>query len=496
MQSQNTNDRSYWVGYDDPREGHHTVTINSAVQARPLEIDRRIFVRDCLDGAIYILRVDRGPLFFPPRIHGEEQLATYYCTLVRTCSGDMVTTGRPRPGSFADLQSVSSEHASAAQAQLNANDAMLGVRSGEPDIRVCVDTLGSGALPRNVGIFGTVGSGKTNSSAVLIEEAAAAGWCVCVIDVEGEYSALNKAARKKATLQGTTATSQKTVSNLHRLLPSSSSQRTRESRFLIPVSSYPIELLGALIEATEAQRRLIRNCVNQLPTDYTLGDLIEAVRLERPLDGRSTPTQEIALGRLEELARTGLFDDGKPGKSRKEIQAAELLGEGRVNVFDLSGLNDRYRNIATGYILNAVFNHADKVERGKITAAGPRPPVMLVVEEIQTFFGSIDETRDVVLHFLQDIARRGRKRWLSLVAVSQQPAALPPKFFELLNSKIIHQTRSATNIESLKQSCGEIDAVYWKRLSHLPVGEAILAGPAFFGEGLVKMRPSFGSISK
>lgn len=38
-------------------------------------------------------------------------------------------------------------------------------------------------LPRNVGIFGTVGSGKTNSAQVLIEEASRAGYAVIVLDV-------------------------------------------------------------------------------------------------------------------------------------------------------------------------------------------------------------------------------------------------------------------------------------------------------------------------
>ena len=46
--------------------------------------------------------------------------------------------------------------------------------------------------PEIIGIFGTVGSGKTNSSQVLIEEAAAAGWAVVVLDVEGEYISMDK----------------------------------------------------------------------------------------------------------------------------------------------------------------------------------------------------------------------------------------------------------------------------------------------------------------
>src|SRR5262249_819330 len=48
-----------------------------------------------------------------------------------------------------------------------------------------------GVLPRNVGIFGTVGSGKSNAAQVLIEEATAQRWAAVVVDVEGEYVAMD-----------------------------------------------------------------------------------------------------------------------------------------------------------------------------------------------------------------------------------------------------------------------------------------------------------------
>jgi len=68
----------------------------------------------------------------------------------------------------------------------------LGQLSGYPNIRVHFNANSKSVLPRNVGIFGTVGSGKTNSSQVLIEEASANGWAVIVIDVEGEYISMDE----------------------------------------------------------------------------------------------------------------------------------------------------------------------------------------------------------------------------------------------------------------------------------------------------------------
>src|SRR5438132_2958542 len=50
-------------------------------------------------------------------------------------------------------------------------DMVLGAISGQEDIWFRLQSKNKGVLPRNVGIFGTVGSGKTNTSQVVIEEA-------------------------------------------------------------------------------------------------------------------------------------------------------------------------------------------------------------------------------------------------------------------------------------------------------------------------------------
>ncbi|MFO0846662.1 MAG: DUF87 domain-containing protein [Gemmataceae bacterium] len=46
-------------------------------------------------------------------------------------------------------------------------------------------------MPRNVGIFGTVGSGKSNSVQVLVEEASQRGWAVIMLDLESKYTAMD-----------------------------------------------------------------------------------------------------------------------------------------------------------------------------------------------------------------------------------------------------------------------------------------------------------------
>src|SRR5204862_2508209 len=66
-------------------------------------------------------------------------------------------------------------------------DMVLGCLSGREDLGIAFRSKSKDVLPRNVGIFGTVGSGKSNTVQVLIEEAAAAGWAVILLDLDAEY---------------------------------------------------------------------------------------------------------------------------------------------------------------------------------------------------------------------------------------------------------------------------------------------------------------------
>lgn len=54
-------------------------------------------------------------------------------------------------------------------------DMLLGNVAGQDHVPGALQSTNKGVLPRNLGIFGTVGSGKSNTTQVLIEESARAG---------------------------------------------------------------------------------------------------------------------------------------------------------------------------------------------------------------------------------------------------------------------------------------------------------------------------------
>ena len=73
------------------------------------------------------------------------------------------------------------------------------------------------------------------------------------------------------------------------------------------------------------------------------------------------------------------------------------------------------------------------------------------------------------------IAKRGRKRWLGLVFVTQHPQHLPDELLGLLNNYILHRINDANTISRLRRSIGGIDAGLWERVTSLAPGQAVVS---------------------
>ena len=71
-------------------------------------------------------------------------------------------------------------------------DARLGLLNGHDDVEIKIDTKKKSILPRHTAHIGTTGGGKTTGVGREIYELQKANSCVLVLDVEGEYTALNE----------------------------------------------------------------------------------------------------------------------------------------------------------------------------------------------------------------------------------------------------------------------------------------------------------------
>jgi hypothetical protein len=393
----------------------------------------------------------------------------------------------------------------------------------EQRVEVRVQSENKNILPLNVGIFGTVGSGKSNTVQVLVEEASNAGWACVVIDVEGEYVRMNEPQDRpdmNLILRESYSMAPQGIPDFQVYVPSSGiSEADNPSCFKVPIAELDVSIISDILEFSEPEFRLYERAMeatqrtpsphrsgrlgatagHQAQTvayPYTLADLIDIlynsafyIHLEEIEKGTANTLRNKLL---YTLGHSGMLD-WTSTETTPYLEVNDLLAPGRVSVFDVSETDDRSRNIAIAYILQSLFARVTETALGETIPDTdvPRPRVLIVIEEVHTFVAkqSVEKMKSV-LDSLQTISRRGRKRWMSLALVSQQPGHVPDELFELANTRFIHQLKSAMNIAPVKQTTGGIHEALWSTVPALGPGQCVLTARGFRNPLLVNVRPS------
>jgi uncharacterized protein len=148
-----------------------------------------------------------------------------------------------------------------------------------------------------------------------------------------------------------------------------------------------------------------------------------------------------------------------------------------VTIVDLSDMESTIvRNMVIAQILKGIQRQQDnnyQVAR----EAGERPnPTMVFIEEAHEFLSS-QRIRSMPVLFEQvaRIARRGRKRWLGLVFVTQLPQHLPDEVLGLINNWVLHKIGDSNVVSRLRRSIGGLDDSLWSTLPNLAPGQAVLS---------------------
>ncbi len=190
------------------------------------------------------------------------------------------------------------------------------------------------------------------------------------------------------------------------------------------------------------------------------------------------------IGRLSRLNRMKVFYTEETNDVRP-LTYTELLQPGSVSVLDLSdtGMSE-LNNLVIADLLRGVQAAQDETfdayERVKAEKPGTKPPtrVLVVIEEAHEFLSAERiERMNILFEQVARIAKRGRKRWLGLVFVTQLPQHLPRQIFGLVNSYILHKITDPQVAATLRRTVSGIDEGLWQRLSGLAPGQAIVSFP-------------------
>ena len=483
----------------------------------------------------YLARFVEGPFFAPEELSRESALSqtailhgdrfpvipNYYAVggieILGELDGDRVVGSSSRPAPQSVVEDIEPDRL--CDLLGIRGDATLGRIDGYDDLRMMLDTEDKTVLPRNVGIFGTVGSGKTNTSQALIEEAARSGYAVVVLDVEGEYVVMDSPSEQKALHPHIRSYGlmPKGLADFHVYHPHKTETARKDGKataFKLRIADLDHLVLAELIDASEPQERRLLEVLEHLErnpprgagtkgeapsslrdvlshgessdTKYTLKDIIDEISARvsgggshgAPAKGTDLSSYLALRSKLWKLARSNAFD----APNTEPIVPQKLVVAGRVSVFDVSYTSDRVKNLVIAELLRSVFDY--KVENADAAKT------LIFIEEAHTFIsadrvGKMQET----VEMLREIARRGRKRWLGLVFVSQQPGHLPSEIFELCNTRIVHNVKSIANLRAMKATGGDVSEEMWNLVPSLGVGQAVVSTPQYRDPVVVNVRP-------
>lgn len=531
----NKKDALGFVNFDSGVGSNNEVEIRIPFdKLKELSRGKYVIIPHDSDGYYYLARITRGPFFTPDAVSRDSAFAR--ASIVQ--AGDIAFIPDYHGIGYCELIGLfhyNSSHLSGVQTRPHPKSPVfnlppdkiqellklkgnmyLGHLSGYEGIRVYLDAKSKVVLPRNIGIFGTVGSGKTNSSQVLIEEAVAAGWAVVVLDVEGEYISMDKpnseilnnpGLKKKAEQYQITPEGLKSFQVYH---PANTDSKREDSlEFSIPFGSLSPYELSAIMGMNDTQadnfttlwdkqvadiavnstkqknpknqwKAIDENKFDDDPEypDLTIESLLNKLHEELKEQKGSSKSSFLVVKRLlNRLKRFGIFDS-----TDDLIDTADLLKPGKVSVLDLSNsYTVQVNNIVIAYLLRKLFDQ--KIKNPDL------PPTMIFIEEAHTFVSKENASKmEALLDRLREVTRRGRKRWLGLCFISQQPSHLPEEIFELCNTKIIHQTTGNRNLNALKISGGNVNEAIWDDVPTLGQGRSIIISPQFQHPIMTNMR--------
>jgi DNA helicase HerA-like ATPase len=200
------------------------------------------------------------------------------------------------------------------------------------------------------------------------------------------------------------------------------------------------------------------------------------------------------LGKLARLNRLKVFDT----ENTKPLIYKQMLQPGVVSVIDLSdsGVSE-LNNIVIADLLRGVQTAQeeayDEFERAKREGRVANLPTrtLIIIEEAHEFLSAERvEKMSNLFEQVARIAKRGRKRWLGLVFVTQLPQHLPRQIFGLVNSYVLHKVTDPQVVATLRKTVSGIDESLWNRLPALAPGQAIVSFPHMTRPLLAAIDPS------
>lgn len=484
------------------------------------------------DATPMVVTTVQGGLLMP-KYHGRGQVAL----LGERLPGGAVVPPRYRPKPNSPVFAL--DAAETAEVLRFRGEFRIGLAEGFDDLPVVIPANSKSVLPRHTGVLGTTGGGKSTTVSGLVGKAQQENMAVLLIDTEGEYCTINEPtqdprmkeelARRKLKSGGVKNTRIYHLVGRETANPSHPDRKMFSLRFS-ELSPFAVQEILELSEAqeqrfqkayditkglledlkvwpkTDADKRKLLE-LDEMETGYpemTLAHLYDVIKqiaahvgkdadpyletdlflknrdkLKQAIAATNVPPNKFSWwalqGKLGKIHRLGIFDS-KEAKSGP-LNYSEMLQPGRVSILDLSDTDSpQINNLVIAELLRGVRLQQEENYQTALQQKTQPTPTLVFIEEAHEFL-SEHRIRQMPVLFQQvaRIARRGRKRWLGLVFITQLPQHLPDEVLGLINNWVLHKIGDANVINRLRRSIGGVDESLWHRLPSLAPGQAVVS---------------------
>jgi DNA helicase HerA-like ATPase len=269
--------------------------------------------------------------------------------------------------------------------------------------------------------------------------------------------------------------------------------------------SLMMDVVGACLKVAETPKkegkgRDAENRVDLSPVNKRLATAEGLTSLRSRIYSGSRPDSAVSwralLGRLARLNRLRVFD--VDAAVAKPLIYRNLLKPGTVSVVDLSdsGMSE-LNNIVIADLLrgvqeaqDAAYEEYESAKKSNPAADAPNG-TLIIIEESHEFLSEerVDKMK-ILFEQVARIAKRGRKRRLGLVFVTQLPQHLPRQVFGLVNSYILHKISDPGVLSNLRRTISGLDESLWNKLPGLAPGQAIASFPHLTRPLMMSVDPS------
>ncbi|RUM91154.1 MAG: ATP-binding protein [Thermovibrio sp.] len=333
-----------------------------------------------------------------------------------------------------------------------------------PEVSVYIDV--NSIVTRHLAVLAITGGGKSNTVSVVLEGLLEKDGTVLVFDMHGEYVNFEMEKNGAPVVK-------------------------RIDLFLNPVklSYHEFRLFANVDDSAYIQDRYLRRAFKETMEAISDGT-IQSEEFWGYLEGKLTEWGNDENYKDDRKSITGVLNKVEDMKEAygelfalNQSPIVEQIEFGRLNVIDLSHVDEKIADIVVSHVLRNVLDARKRFIR---EGRGLEFPLFMVLEEAHILASSTINTRS--RYWISRIAREGRKFGLGLCLVTQRPKALDSNALSQANNMIILRLVEPGDQRHVQQASESLSADLVNQLPSLNVGEALLMGQMISVPALVKIR--------